>query len=411
MGMATIKDVAREAGVSIATVSCALSGKKNVSHGARIKVLAAIEKLNYVPNESARKLKLYASRDIGVLLTSIDDFYHSEIFKGITRVIQENGFSVNIGFSNNQPRVEEEIVNDFISRGFAGIILISCLANDPAYIRKLLSHRIPVVFVERRPGKKNVNFAGISNEKTIGFLASRLKAAGYKNIWLFCGNPVISSERDCVTAFRKWRLKNKREARGRISYTNMTREDAFRVALAELSSGGGPDAIIATSGNIAHGILEAAGVLGVSLEQRAVIAFSEETWMDTHYLPHALHTSRPAFKLGSGAASLLLRNIRGVSDKCETIVLDDNILNTGVVLPPCIPAKKEKPRKNIPELRILMLESPFASEALEILARKFYNDHGAVLVIETETQNRLLNRIIEDSEAKNPRYDIYMLDH
>jgi multiple sugar transport system substrate-binding protein len=405
--LATIKDVAREAGVSIATVSCTLSGKKNVSPGARIKVLAAIEKLNYVPNESARKLKLHTGRDIGVLLTSIDDLYHSEIFKGITQVIQENGFSVNIGFSNNQPRVEEEIINGFISRNFAGIILISCLANNPAYIRRLLSHGIPVVFIERRPRKKNISFAGISNKKTIVFLADALKAGGYKNICLFCGNPVISSESDCVTAFKEWCLKTRRGARGRISYTNMTREDAFRVALTEFSANPEPEAIIATSGNIAHGILEAAAVLGVSLEKSAVIAFSEETWMIRH-IPQTLHTSRPAFKLGSGAASLLLRNIRG--EKPETIILDDNVLNTGIPILPYNPAKKERKIKNIPELRILMLESPFASEALEILTRKFYHDHGAALVIETETQNRLLNRIMDDSEAKNSRYDIYMFD-
>jgi multiple sugar transport system substrate-binding protein len=54
--MVTIKDVAKQAGVSIATVSCALSGKKNVSHQARVRIMEAIEKLNYVPNESARKL-------------------------------------------------------------------------------------------------------------------------------------------------------------------------------------------------------------------------------------------------------------------------------------------------------------------------------------------------------------------
>jgi multiple sugar transport system substrate-binding protein len=408
--MATIKDVAREAGVSIATVSCALSGRKNVSHGTRIKVFAAIEKLGYVPNENARKLRLRTSRDVGVLLNSIDDLYHSEIFKGITQVIQENDFSINIGFSNNQPRVEKEIINDFVSRNFAGIILISCLANDPAYIRKLLSCGIPVVFIERRPRKKNINFAGISNKKTVRFLADSLKSAGYRNIWLFCGNPVISSESDCVTAFREWCLENRRRTRGRINYTNMTKEDAFRVALAELSSNPRPEAIIATSGNIAHGILEASGVLGVSLEQSAVIAFSEEAWMDTRYLPRAIHTSRPAFKLGSGAASLLLRNIRGETEKPETITLDDNILNTGIVLPPYNPAGKEKPRRNIPELRILMLESTFSSGALQILARKFYNDHGAALAIETETQNRLLNRIMNDSEMKNPRYDIYMLD-
>jgi multiple sugar transport system substrate-binding protein len=408
--LTTIKDVAREAGVSIATVSCALSGKKNVSHNTRIKVFAAIEKLNYVPNESARKLKLRTTRDIGVLLTSIDDLYHSEIFKGITQVIQENGFSVNIGFSNNQPRVEKEITSNFISRNFAGIILISCLANDSAYIQNLLSSRIPVVFVERRPRKKNINFAGITNKKTIGFLSDRLKAAGYKNICLFCGNPVISSESDCVTAFKEWRLKNRRGTRDRINYTNMTKEDAFRVALAEFSANPGPEAIIATSGNIAHGILEAAGVLGVSLEKSVIITFSEETWMDARYLPQALHTSRPAFKLGVGAASLLLRNVRGETEKPEILLLDDNILNSDIAIPRYAPEKKGKSPQKIPELHILMLNTPFAAGAMEILAGKFRNDCGAALVIETDTQNRLLNRIIDDSFANNPRYDIYMLD-
>jgi multiple sugar transport system substrate-binding protein len=410
--MATIKDVAREAGVSTATVSCTLSGKKNVSHKARIKVLAAIEKLNYVPNESARKLRLQTSRDIGVLLASIDDLYHSEIFKGITQVIQEHNFSINIGFSNNQPRLEEEIIDGFLSRNFAGIILISCLANDSAYIRKLLSHGIPVVFIERRPKKKDINFAGISNKKTIAFLADKLKSSGYKNIWLFCGNPGISSESDCVTAFKEWCLKNRRGVRGRINYTNMTREDAFRIALAEFSANTRPEAIIATSGNMAQGILEAAKVLGVSLEKSAIIAFSEETWMDIRYLPQTLHTSRPAFKLGAGAASLLLRNISGEekTERRETILLDDNILNTGIAIPRHNPAKKEKPRKNIPKLRILLLDSPFASDAMKILARKFLNDQGVALEIETETQNRLLSRIMEDSESRNPRYDIYMFD-
>ncbi|MCL2472083.1 MAG: LacI family DNA-binding transcriptional regulator, partial [Treponema sp.] len=70
--MSTIRDVASEAGVSIATVSCTLSGKKNVSHKTRLKVISAIEKTGYIPNENARRLRLHTSRDIGILLTSID---------------------------------------------------------------------------------------------------------------------------------------------------------------------------------------------------------------------------------------------------------------------------------------------------------------------------------------------------
>ncbi|MDR1902999.1 MAG: extracellular solute-binding protein [Treponema sp.] len=406
--MVTIKDVAKLAGVSIATVSCALSGKKNVSHSTRVKIMAAIEKLNYIPNESARRLKIHTSRDIGVLLTSIDDLYHSEIFKGITAVIQKNQYFAIIGFSNNQPKTEIEIINDFISRNFAGILLISCLANDSSYIKKLLACKIPIVFIERQPRTGNINFAGISNGKTITYLVEELNKKDYRRILLFCGNPEISSESDSADAFRK--ICADRNLAVRLCYTNMTEEDAFRVALAELYSNPNPDAVIATSGNIARGIMEGAGVLGISLSDSLVIVFSEETWMDTRYLPKVLHTSRPAFSLGTGAAELLIRTINGASEKSETLILDDNILKSGITIP-----RRRRESRNIrtrktPELRLLLLDSSFAVDPIKILARKFRNDCGISLVLETVIQDKLLEHIIEDAQSYKPRYDVYMFD-
>ena len=301
--MATIKEVANLASVSVATVSCALSGKKTVSHKARVKIMAAIEKLGYIPNESARKLKLHTSKDIGILLSSMDDPYQSEILKGIIPVIQTNNYSINISFSNNQPKFEMEILNSFISRNYAGIILSSCM-TDTLYFQKLLSRKIPLVFIGNRPKNLDVNFAGITNKKTIDFLADSLAEAGYTDrIALFCGNPDFSGESECAEAFRK--AFNCREIF--IYYTNMTKEDSFRIALSTLEATQ-PNAIITTSENIAHGILEGLKVLDLPVP--LIITFAEETWIETKYFASALHTSRPAFKLGASAASLLLQNIQ-----------------------------------------------------------------------------------------------------
>jgi multiple sugar transport system substrate-binding protein len=414
--MVTIKDVAREAGVSIATVSCALSGKKNVSHESRVKIMAAIEKLGFIPNDSARKLKLRTSRDIGVLLTSIDDLYHSEIFKGITSVIQGNNFSVNIGFSNNQPKVEIEILNDFISRNFVGIILISCITSDTAHFERLLARGIPVVFIERRPARLEVNFVGVSNRKTIAFLTEKLLRAGYKNISLFCGNPSVSSESDCADAFKSFlQKKGNAEAHssGAIHYTNMTKEDAFRTALTAFYHNHKPDAIIATSENITHGIMESAAVLGDLLSDIRIVSFSEETWINNRYLPQTIHTSRPAFKLGASAAGLLLRNINSPKPlKNETILLDDNIIRTGIDIPPFKPrnARRGFPGRNgaaantAGELNILTLDNSL-TEALLILTRKFRNDYGITIHIDAEKQDKLPERIITGDS-----YDIFMFD-
>jgi multiple sugar transport system substrate-binding protein len=344
-----------------------------------------------------------------VLLTSIDDTYHSEIFKGITSVIQGNNFSVNIGFSNNQPKVEIEILNDFISRNFAGIILISCMSGDTRYFKKLLSHRVPVVFIERRPLNPDINFVGITNKKTMSYLTEQLYVQGYRDISLYCGSPGMSSESDCVEAFREFCRKRNVRAEAHLNYTTMSKEDAFRVALAQLHDNPKPEAIIATSGNIAQGILESAKVLSLSLEGTAVIAFAEETWMDTQYRS-TVGTSRPAFKLGSAGASLLLRHINEALPP-ESILLDDNCIKTGLAIPsrPHREQTREEPEEEEQVLRLLMLDSPF-TQALKILSRKFRNDYGIALHIETETQNKLPERILEDALLKEPRFDVYMFD-
>jgi multiple sugar transport system substrate-binding protein len=412
--MTTIKEVAALAGVSIATVSCTLSGKKNVSYQTRVKVREAVDKLGYIPNENARKLKLHTSREIGVLLTSIDDIYHGEIFKGITSVIQKNNFSLNIGFSNNYPKIETEILSDFISRDVAGIILISCMGNDTAYFKKLLSRNIPVVFIERRPENLDLNFAGISNGKTIAFLMEKLRSSKVSQVSLYCGTPNISSENDCAAVFAGYCGRHKNMPGSEISYTNMSKEDAFRVALKELGNKPKPEAIIATSDNIARGIVESAHVLNLSLVDCILIAFSEETWIGTGRHPWILQTSRPAFNLGAAAASLLLRCVTEQKPHLnETIILDDNIINTGIKLPS--PAQKtrlhirEKSKKPIPELRMLMWNSNMVS-ALQTLTRKFRNDCGISIVIETESQDKLPGRIVEEASSVHPNFDIFMFD-
>ena len=90
--MATLKDVAKDAGVSIATVSCCLSGSRYVKPETRTKIMDSIEKLKYIPNASARDLRSTSTNRIGVVLTDIDNIYHTEIFKGISASLQRKGY-------------------------------------------------------------------------------------------------------------------------------------------------------------------------------------------------------------------------------------------------------------------------------------------------------------------------------
>lgn len=92
--MATIYDVAREAGVAPSTVSYVLNNTKNVKESTRRKVMDAVEKLNYTPSSIARSLKTKTTSTIGIVLPDISNPFFSEITKGIEDVANEYGYTV-----------------------------------------------------------------------------------------------------------------------------------------------------------------------------------------------------------------------------------------------------------------------------------------------------------------------------
>ena len=227
--MATLKDVAKDAGVSIATVSCYLSGSKPVRASTRLKIQESIEKLKYIPNASARNLKSPQSRLVGVVLTDIDDLYHAEIFKGISSSLQSEGYSASVAFSNNLPDKECTIINDFISQNAAGLLIITCQPQNTEFFQnRLLNFRIPTVFLERIPQDLDACLAGFQNEKTAFYLTDALLEKGYRHIALVCGPSYFTSEHDCILGYqRAFAQRGIPWDDSLICTTNMTQEDAF----------------------------------------------------------------------------------------------------------------------------------------------------------------------------------------
>ena len=97
--MATIKDVARMAGVSIATVSNYLNQTKPVSKEVSAKIQEAVDALQYSQNLSAKNLKSRSYSDIGVILPNFDDPYYVQIFQGIESAFQNTSYYTNLAFS------------------------------------------------------------------------------------------------------------------------------------------------------------------------------------------------------------------------------------------------------------------------------------------------------------------------
>ena len=136
--MITLKDVAREAGVSIATVSCALSGKKAVRPETYTKIMDAVEKLKYIPNYSARNLKTKGSNMVSVLLPGMRSQFYSGLFDGISSYLQSHGYSINIAFSNDSADVECTKIDEFITQNSAGLIIVTTQPGNTDFFQNHL---------------------------------------------------------------------------------------------------------------------------------------------------------------------------------------------------------------------------------------------------------------------------------
>jgi len=145
---ANIKDVAALAGVSIATVSRFLNGNLDrMSAATATKVQAAITKLNYVPNSVARQMITRSSKLVAVIVANIDDYFSTELFKGISSILESQGYIGVLFDANADVDREKTLLRAIGSHMFDGLILQSF--SNPQTVREILHQQMPVVSVDR----------------------------------------------------------------------------------------------------------------------------------------------------------------------------------------------------------------------------------------------------------------------
>ena len=145
---ATIVDVAKKAGVSVATVSRVVNGNYPVRESTRGRVQRAIEALQYVPNLQARELNMQRSTNIGVVVPSLYNMFFSEVIDGIEEYLRCGSYSLLLCCAKNDSGLEAQCINDLMSRNVSGIIVISPnTENIETKFYDRVAKRQPMVFI------------------------------------------------------------------------------------------------------------------------------------------------------------------------------------------------------------------------------------------------------------------------
>jgi LacI family transcriptional regulator len=188
-GLATIKQVAEEAGVSSQTVSRVINNRPDVSPETRERVQQVIARLGYQPNAIARSLIRRRSYTLGVVASGLEYYGPSHTLIGIEQGANKMGFSIFLSLLHQPEIVDVElIVNNLIARQMEGIIwAVPEIGENHAWFKKATPRlAIPVIFHDMRPDP-SLSLVGVDNRSGGKKATEHLVAQGYRNIGLLAG--------------------------------------------------------------------------------------------------------------------------------------------------------------------------------------------------------------------------------
>ena len=178
----TIGDVAKEAGVSISTVSQFMNKRyEYMSAETRTKIQEAVGRLNYRPNMLARSLKNKGTKTVGIIVANIMHTFTTQIIHHLEQHLQKQGFHVIVCNANDDPEIECEHIENLLARQVEGFILFPTGENITLYTR-LYEERIPVVFMDRMVEHHEIPAVLLDNEQASAVAVEALHREGYTQL-------------------------------------------------------------------------------------------------------------------------------------------------------------------------------------------------------------------------------------
>ncbi|WP_309397668.1 LacI family DNA-binding transcriptional regulator [Cerasicoccus maritimus] len=320
--MASIKDVAQRAGVSIATVSRMMSNKTFVKEETRERIQVAIDELNYRPNRVAQRLRDSQSHILALIVSDIQNPFFSELARAVETLARTRGYSVFICNTDEDPVLEERYLELMSQEQVAGVIISPSRKAAPK-LKALHKLNIPIVSVDRRAGDE-FDTVLIDNTEAAQRLTEHVIAGGHQKIAGLYGENSFTAEERLVGFQEALAAHNlsAHEVRRCPAFEN----EGYDAALAMLSSSNPPDALICSSALLATGAYRAVQKLGLNIPDEVGFAcFDDPVW--TRCVNPAVTVIRqPTRHIGETAAELLLKRIEEPSRSASLIRLQGELV-------------------------------------------------------------------------------------
>lgn len=321
--MATVKEVARRAGVSVGTVSNVLTGVIPVSEKRRDRVLAVIKELGYQPNHIARSLKLRRTRMLGMIVSDITNPFFAHLARGAEDAALHHKYLLLIFNTDDRIERERQALAVLRERQVDGILLVVAPTRTGyGHVTEALDKGTPIVCLDRVPPKIRVDSVTVDNAKASQDCVRHLIEMGHRDIAILTGDVALQTARQRLQGYRKALAEAGIPVRpDYIRRGEFRASSGHSLGKALLSMPRRPTAIFCSNGMMALGVLQAVEELGLRCPDDLALAVFDDLPMSEVVRPHLTSVVQPAYSVGYRGTELLLEKVNGKADQTPVKII------------------------------------------------------------------------------------------
>lgn len=312
----TLKDIAKELGVSVSTVSRSINGKSVVNEKTRQRVLEASKKYLYVPNEVARSLQKSSTQTIAVVLPDISENFFGTIVKSIENVVSRAGYMIILADSHENPEKERKYL-DMLQKRRVDAVVLATVDCSGETAEPFIESDVPVVFIDNIPSLNNIDSITVDNCKAVEMGVDHLVSNGHKRIATIIGSTEETTGVERLRGYEQALINNGLELDKRLieygDYKQLSGYEAMK-RLINNKDKAPFSAVIVTSEKMTYGALTAIKECSLNVpEDISVVGFDihnlsgvQEITITSVYQPEEI--------IGQKVGELLLDRLNKKSD-------------------------------------------------------------------------------------------------
>ncbi|MDN6153328.1 MAG: catabolite control protein A [Tetragenococcus halophilus] len=324
----TIYDVAREANVSMATVSRVVNGNPNVKPATRKKVLDVIDRLDYRPNAVARGLASKKTTTIGVIIPDVSNMFFSSLARGIDDIATMYKYNIILANSDGDSNKEVQVLNNLLAKQVDGIIFMGHRITEE--VRGEFSRsKTPVVLAGSIDPDEQVGSVNIDYTKATKEAVSLLAKNGHEKIAFVSGALIDAiNGQNRLNGYKEGLKENNLEYNEGMIF-EAPYEFKEGLALVDRILNSGATAAYVTDDELAIGVLDGLYDAGVKVPEDFEIITSNNTLLTDVTRPRLSSVTQPLYDIGAVATRLLTKLMNKEEIEQRTIVLPSSIMEKG----------------------------------------------------------------------------------